>query len=498
MEILGYLATALTPMNLLFTAIGAALGLIVGALPGLTSPMVIVMLLPLTYTMDPLPALLMLMGIYTATKLGGAFPAIMIRTPGTPAAACTTLDGYPMAQRGEGGRALGFAIFSSLFGGVVAFLACLLLAPLVATIALRATSADIALIGLLGLIMVCMFSKGNIVKGLIGVCAGLLISFVGSDPISGTSRFTFGNHVLLSGIPFVAALVGMFAIATVLSDLKSIGNSKEKAIEEKMAIKKVELPSFREFISHWKAVAIGCFYGVVVGVVPGVGAEASPWLAYANAKKASKYPEKFGTGVPEGIIAPETSSNALTGGAMVPVLTLGIPADGSTAIMLGALMLQGLNPGVTLFRDHPALTYGMITGLLTTTLFMFFLAWKLIRLFVVMFKQDRSWIFPFVLVFGTIGAFASTNTTAPVIMAVLLGLLGYFMQKYDYPVVTLVLAIILGPIIETQARLALLFSRGSWSTFYDTPFRIVLLAIAMLAIGSEVYSSFRQKKNTKS
>lgn len=477
-------------MNLLVTLIGSFLGVLVGAIPGLSSPMVIVVLLPLTYTMEPLPALLLLIGIYSASKLGGAFPAVLLRTPGTPAAACTCLDGHAMAQKGKAGLAIGYSIFGSTVGGVFSFLACLFCAPAVASIALKAANADIALIGILGLIMVCIFSRGNIIKGLIGVAVGLLISAVGADPVNGTLRYTFGSFKLISGIPFVAALVGMFAIGTVLADIKVIGKRNEK----REGTVKVEMPKIREAVKYWKELLIGSIYGVLIGAIPGVGAEGSTWLAYANAQKISKHPEKFGTGIPEGIVAPEASNNAVTGGALIPMLTLGIPGDGSTAIMLGAIMLQGLSPGMLLFRDSPELTYGMIAGLLSSTVFMFLIGWKMVKPFVAMLDRDRSWIFPFVIVFGCIGAFADSNTTMPVLMAALLGLLAYFMQKYNFPIVTMVLAIILGPVIENNARLALLMSGGSATVFVGSWLRIALVLIVLFLIGSEVVRAVRQRK----
>lgn len=485
--VIGFMASVFTPWNLLISFIGSLLGVLVGAIPGLSAPMVIVVLLPITYKMEPLPALLLLIGIYNASKLGGSFPAVLLRTPGTPAAACTCLDGNAMAAKGEAGLAIGYSIFASSLGGLASFLACLFLSPLIAGIAIKAASADIALIGLLGLVMVCIFSRGNMIKGLIGVALGLLASSVGADPIGGALRFTFGSKSLISGIPFIAPLVGMFAIGTVLSDLHVIGTRPERQGEKV----EVQIPSIRQCMRYWKELLIGTVYGIVVGAIPGVGAEGSTWLAYATVKKNSKHPELFGTGIPEGIVAPEASNNAVTGGALIPLLTLGIPGDSSTAIMLGALMLQGLSPGVTLFRDSPELTYGMITGLLTSTIFMFLIGWKMIRPFIAMLDRDRSWIFPFVIIFASIGAFASSNTTLPVILAVGFGLMAYFMQKYDFPVVTLVLATILGPTIETNARLALLFSKGSYQIFYATWLRKAIIAVVLWLVISEMWSAVK-------
>lgn len=488
--ILNGFASAVQPINLLFTFLGTALGILVGAIPGLSSPMAIVVLLPITYAMDTLTALLMLIGVYVGTKLGGSFPAILLRTPGTPAAACTALDGYKMAERGEAGLALGYATMGSTFGSILGWLACTVFAPLIATVALKAGSADIALIGIVGLVMVSIFSRGAMLKGLIGVALGLLVSTVGVDPISGTPRFTFGNFDLMSGIPFISALVGMFAIGVVLSDIKIIG-TKSFLQTDKIDFK---LPKLVETLKRWQAVVIGAVYGVLVGAIPGVGAEGSTWLAYATMKKKSKNPEEYGTGIPEGILTPESSNNAVTGGALIPMLTLGIPGDGSTAIMLGALMLHGLNPGVTLFKESPTLVYGMIAGLLTSAVFMFIIAWKMIKPFVYMLQRDRSWIFPFVILFSTIGAFSSTNTTYPVVVAVVFGLLGYVMEKYKFPIVTVVLAVILGPIIEENLRLALVLSENGWWTFVSTWPRKILILILLYLVFSEIYNSYKNYK----
>lgn len=490
--VFSYLLSAFTPFNLFITFIGSLLGILVGAIPGLSSPMVIVVLLPITYTMEPLPALLLLIGIYNASKLGGAFPAVLLRTPGTPAAACTCIEGHAMAERGEAGEAIGYSIFASTAGGVASFLACLFLSPIIAAVAIKAASADIALIGVLGLVMVCIFSRGNMIKGLIGVALGLLISSVGADPVTGTVRYTFGNPKLISGIPFISPLVGMFAIGVVLSDIKVIGKKVVK--QEGKEKVKVKIPTIKEGLKYWREFLIGAAYGITVGAIPGVGAEGSTWMAYATAKKRSKHPEKFGTGIPEGIIAPEASNNAVTGGALIPMLTLGIPGDSSTAIMMGAITLQGLSPGVTLFRDSPQLSYGMIAGLLTSTIFMLLISWKMIRPFIAMLDRDRSWIFPFVVVFASIGAFASSNTTMPVLLAVGFGLLGYFMNMFNFPVVTLVLATILGPVIETNARLALLFSKGSYRIFYATWLRKALILIVLWLVVTEIRNALKENK----
>lgn len=476
-------SSVLIPFNLLLLFMGTALGVLVGALPGFSSPMAIVVLIPLTYPMEPLPALLIMMGVYVGTKLGGSFPAILLRTPGTPAGACTALDGYPMAQRGEAGRALGYATMGSTFGGLFGWILAVTCVPLLSKVAVKSSNADIALIGVMGLIMVSAFVRGSTLRGLTGVVLGLLLATVGLDPIDANPRFVFGYYDLLSGIPFAAALVGFFGIAVVMSDIRMIG-ARSDLVSNAV---NMALPKLVELKTYWQSILIGALYGTGFGAVPGVGAEGSPWIAYATMRNKSKHPEKFGTGIPEGILTPEAANNANNGGTMVPMLTLGIPGDGSTAVMLGAMILHGINPGVTLMKEDSVLVYGLLAGLLICTIFMFLIAWTAIKPFILVLQQDRSWLFPFILLLATLGAFSSMNTLFPVWVAISFGVLGYLMETCKFPVVTVVLGIILGPIIEQNTRVALALSDNDWSTFVSTPPRIFIMAIILGLLVWEIY-----------
>lgn len=478
----GFLSVA-APFNLFLLFVGTGLGILVGALPGLSSPMAIIVLLPLTYSLNTLSALLMMIGVYVGTKLGGSYSAILLRTPGTPAGACTALDGYPMAQKGEAGLALGYATMGSTFGGLFGWILAVTCVPLLSSLAVKSTNADIALIGIVGLILVSSFIRGSTLKGLIGVVLGLLIATIGLDPIDATSRFTFGSYNLMSGIPFAAALVGFFGIAVVLSDLKKIG-TESSMVTDKFSL---SLPTLKDIVKRWESILIGVLYGTGMGAVPGVGAEASPWMAYATMRNRSKHPEKFGTGVPEGVLTPEATNNANTGGTMIPMLTLGIPGDGSTAIMLGAMILHGLNPGVTLMKNNGDIVYGILAGLLLANIFMFLIGWKAIRYFVLVLQQDRSWLFPFILVLATLGAFSTMNTYFPVFIAIVFGVVGYIFESTGFPVVTVVLGIILGPIIEQNIRLALALSDNDWTVFVSAWHRILILIVVIGLILYEIY-----------
>jgi len=492
--LIGGFVTVLEPMNLLLVFCGTAMGILVGALPGISSPMAIIVLLPLTYSMESMPALLTMIGVYVGTKLGGSFSAILLRTPGTPASACTALDGYPMAQQGKAGLALGYATMGSTFGGIFGWILAVTFVPLLSTVAVKSSNADIALIGILGLVMVSAFVRGTMLRGLIGVFLGLLVATVGLDPIDSTERFTFGHYQLMSGIPFAAALVGIFGIGVVLSDIKMIG------VKSRMVTKEVNLalPKIRDLIKRWQCIVIGGAYGTGIGAIPGVGAEGSPWMAYATVRNKSKNPELFGTGVPEGILTPEATNNANTGGTMIPMLTLGIPGDGSTAIMLGAMILHGLEPGVTLMKTSGDLVHGILAGLLISTIFMFLIAWSAIRYFVYVLQQDRSWLFPFILVLATLGAFSSMNTMFPVFIAIAFGVLGYILESRKFPVVTIVLGIILGPIIEQNFRLALALSDNDWTTFLATWPRQLIVATIVGLLALEIYKSFKEPASKRS
>ncbi len=492
--VLTALSDIAAPGPLFVILCGTALGLLVGALPGLSSPMAIIVLLPITYKMETLAAFQLMVGIYVGTKLGGSYASILLRTPGTPAAACTALDGFPMAEKGRPGEAIGYSLMASTAGGLVGWLAAVSFVPFIASVALHSEPADIALIGIAGLVLVSAFVRGSMVRGLIGVLLGLLIASVGFDVQDGVERYSFSNPMLSSGISFAAVLVGFFGLTVVLADLDMVGRSSE-LVSTKLNTK---LPRFVDFLKRWKAWSIGTAYGVIVGAIPGVGADGSTWLSYATVRNQSKDPppEAFGTGVPEGILAPESSNNATTGGTMIPMLTLGIPGDASTAIMLGAMVLHGLSPGVTLMQDNASLVYGILAAILVANILMFLIGWSASRAFIMVLRRDRALLFPFIIVFASIGAFAADNDVFPVYVAIACGVAGYFLEKRGFSVVTIVLGAVLGPIIEYNVRLGLAYSAGEWSVFTDTWPRKVLVAVIALLIVNEIVRALRRRGET--
>jgi putative tricarboxylic transport membrane protein len=483
------------PWPLLLIFAGTALGLMVGALPGLSSPMAIIVLLPITYQMETLGAFQLMVGIYVGTKLGGSYSSILLRTPGTPAAACTALDGFPMAEKGRAGEAIGYAVMASTAGGLIGWLAAVSFVPFIAAVALHSEPADIALIGISGLILVSAFVRGSMVRGLIGVMLGLLIASVGYDVQDGIERYTFSNPMLASGISFAAVLVGFFGLTVVLSDLDMVGRRSE-LVSTKL---NTELPSIADFFRRWKAWTIGTVYGVVIGAIPGVGADGSTWLSYATVKNQSKDPppEEFGKGVPEGILAPESSNNATTGGTMIPMLTLGIPGDASTAIMLGAMVLHGLQPGVTLMQTSAPLVYGILAAIFVANIMMFFIGWNASRAFIAILRRDRSLLFPFIIVFASIGAFAADNDVFAIYIAIVCGIAGYFLEKRGFSVVTIVLGAVLGPIIEYNVRLGLAYSNGDWMVFTATWPRTLICAVIVFLILNEIYRAVGRRSASR-
>lgn len=476
------------PLITLFT--GTALGMLVGALPGLSSPMALIVLIPITYNMDTIPAFQLMIGIYLGTKLGGSYSAILLRTPGTPAAACTVLDGFPMAEQGKPGEAIGYAIAASTIGGIIGWVAAVCFVPTIAAIALHSEPADIALIAIAGLCMVSALIRGSLVRGFLSVLLGLMMASVGFDVQDGVARYTFSSDLVASGIPYAAVVVGFFGVAVILSDLDRVDKKSQLIVARVVA----KLPQIGELLTRWKAWTIGIVYGILFGAVPGVGADGSTFLAYATVRDRSKSKARFGTGIPEGIITPESCNNASTGGAIIPMLTLGIPGDGSTTVMLSAMILHGLEPGVLLMRTNGDLVFAILAAMGAATIMMLFIGWAASGAFISILRRDRSLLFPFVMVFASIGAFAGDNDSNAIYIALVCGIAGYLLERAGFSIVALVLGFILGPIIEYNLRLGLAYSSGDWIVFVDTWPRIIIVSLIASLILNEVRTSMRRGK----
>lgn len=472
------LALVFQPLVLLVIAAGVTLGILFGALPGLTATMGIVILIPLTYGLPPLIGIGALLGVYCGAISGGAISATLLKIPGTPSSVATTFDAFPMARRGEAGRALGIGIFSSFLGGIFSALVLSILAPPIARAALRFGAAEYASLALFGLMIIASISSGSLLKGIIAGAFGVFVSTIGTDPMTGTARLTFRQPALLAGISLLPALIGLFAVSQVFDDMQALLTPEGK---EEM-IQKVKDARFRirEVLSRWKLVLVSALIGTGVGALPGAGGSIASFVAYDTAKRMSSEPEKFGTGHIEGIIASETSNNAVTGGSMVPMVTLGVPGDSATAVLMGGLLIQGLRPGPLLFRDQPSIAYGIFIALFVANVFMGLIQYYGIRIYARLLTVKKEVLTPLVLVFCMVGAYGVSGRVFDLFLVLAFGVIGYFFIKYRFGVAPVVLGIILGPLLESNFRRALHQFRGDWTVFFQRPISLAFLLAALV------------------
>ena len=470
--------------------VGSALGICIGALPGLNASMGIALLLPLTYGMTALPAIAMLLSIYCGAIYGGSITAILLSTPGTTAAACTVFDGYALAQRGEPGRALSMAATASFIGGIFSIVVLLFLAPPLASVALMFSPADYFALMFFGLSIISSLSEKHIIKGLISAVMGLLLATVGIDVISGTPRFTFDVPELLNGVSFIPALIGLFAISQLFITI-------EKQLLEGTGVKRlmsVVTIRLRDVVAVAGTLLRSSIIGTMVGILPGAGATMASFISYNEARRWSKHPEAYGQGSLEGIAAPESANNAATGGAMVPLLTLGIPGSETTAVLVGAFMIQGIRPGPLLFRDNADLVYGLFAALILANIAFYLLGMLGARVFSQVSRIPERVLIPMILSLATIGSYAENNSLVDVFFMFSFGVLGYFMRKFKFPVAPMVLALVLGPMAESNLGRALVISGGDWSIFVTRP---ISLTFIVLGFGSLLWPIVREWRANK-
>ncbi|WML56646.1 tripartite tricarboxylate transporter permease [Neobacillus sp. PS2-9] len=485
----GFLSIFSQPSILLISILGVVVGIIVGALPGLTATMGVALLLPMTFGMDPAPALLLLSGVYFGGIYGGSITAILLRTPGTPAAAATAIDGYALTQKGKAGKALTVATVSSFTGGTISVFILMFLAPILANFALKFSAPESFALALFGISIIASISGVSLVKGLISGTAGLLIATVGLDPIQGFPRFTGGIPDIMSGIPFIPIMIGLFAAAEAFKSLEEM-NIKEnvKAKIENFGISRQDIKKILPTIL--RSTGMGTF----IGIIPGAGADIASFVSYNEAKRFSKTKDEFGKGSLEGVAACESGANACTGGALVPLLTLGIPGDSVTAVMLGALMVQGLQPGPLLFKDSADLVYTLFSGMILCYIIMLIIGLFAARYFARVTEIPKAILTPVILMLCVVGSYAINNSLFDVIIMLVAGVLGYYMQKFDFPASPIVLAIILGPMAESQFRRALTLSNGSYDIFYTRPITLVLLLLSIFTLFTPILKKLWETK----
>lgn len=487
------LGNAVAPAAILATFIGTAMGITFGALPGLTATMGIALLIPMTFDLAPVVAFGAMLGIYVGGVYGGAITAILVSTPGTAMAAATLMEGPQMTAKGESGKALSMTTIASTIGGLFSALALMLVAPQLAKIALSFGPPEYFALAVFGLSVVSGISSGSMLKGCLSALLGLLLATIGLDPVSGDIRNTFGIPALLTGISFVPALIGFFAVSQVIIRLEEILEGKDlNQMKGAVASAIISAKDVRDNkVNLFRSSAIGTF----VGIIPACGAGIASFIAYNKAKQASKTPEKFGTGHLEGLAATESANNAVTGGALVPLLTLGIPGDVVTAIMLGGLMVQGLTPGPLLFTDYPDVVYGIFFSLIIANIFMLILGMGAVKLFAKLIQIPQGILMPIVVALCVVGSYSINNSEFDVIIMATFGLLGYLMEKTGFPLPPLLLALILSPLVESNFRRAMLMSNNDATIFLTRPISCIILLLAIGMVIQNILNERKRKRN---
>ena len=472
-------AVALQPANLLWCLVGVALGTVVGIMPGLGPPATVAMLLPLTMLMNPASAMIMLAGIYYGAKYGGSTTAILLNVPGESASVVTCLDGYQMARNGRAGPALGIAAIASFIAGTVGVVGLMLVAPPLARMALAFSSPEYFGLMALGLAMVVLLAGRSMVKALLAMLVGLWLAGIGTDLFTQTSRFTFGQLELLSGIDFVVVAIGVFAVGEVLA------NMERRDARQSLPVPKGWrnlLPTRQDLRDSRFAFANGSVLGFLIGVLPGAGSTIASFISYGVEKAVSRRPEQFGKGVAEGVAAPEAANNSETGGALVPMLTLGIPGSSTTAILLAALVLWGFNPGPLFIPENPALFWGLVASMYVGNVMLLVLNLPLVPLFAQVLRAPVYMLFPVILGISLVGVYSASGSLFDVWLLAGFGLGGYLMRKLDYPSAPLVLGFVLGAPLERALRQSLMMSDGSLSILVTRPVPALMLSLAVLIL----------------
>jgi putative tricarboxylic transport membrane protein len=468
---------ALTPMNLLYCLIGAVIGTLIGVLPGIGPVATVAMLLPITFYLPPVSALIMLAGIYYGAQYGGSTTAILVNLPGESSSVVTCLDGYQMARQGRAGAALAVAALGSVFAGTVATLLLAMFAPPMAEVALLFGPAEYFSLMVLGLVAAVVLAQGSLIKAIAMIFLGLLLGSVGTDVNTGAQRLTFGIPELSDGIGFVPLAMGLFAVAEIIKNLENPEN--RAVITEKIT---GLWPSRDDFRRAWPAVLRGTGLGSVLGILPGGGALLASFAAYTLEKRIAKDPSRFGKGAVEGVAAPESANNAGAQTSFIPLLTLGIPSNAVMALMAGAMTIHGIQPGPQVMTSRPDMFWGMISSMFIGNVMLVIINLPLIRIWVTLLKVPYRLLYPAILVFCCIGVFSLNNSMFEVLILVGFGFLGYTFLKFGCEPAPLLLAFILGPLMEENLRRAMLLSRGDPVVFVQRPISATLLAVALLLL----------------
>jgi putative tricarboxylic transport membrane protein len=480
------------PQNYLAIFLGVGIGIFIGAIPGFTGAMGVALALPFTFYIHPITAILFLVGIYKGAIYGGSITAILIKTPGTPAAACTVLDGYPMAKKGQAGKALGMALYASVVADFVSNLSLILLAAPIASFALRFGPPEFFALITFSLTIIAGVSGKSLIKGIIAGGLGLIAATIGLDSVYGSTRFAFESVNLMGGLNFIPVLIGLFAIPEILNEFGKRQGVRPKVFD--LGQQRLRLSEFKRSL---KTIIRGSIIGVIIGAIPGIGGAPAAFLSYNEAKRGSKHPDTFGQGEIEGVAAAESGNNGVCGATLIPLLTLGVPGDVITAILLGAFMIHDLKPGPILFQKNIDVIYGIFVGIMLSSIAMLIIGKFSIRLFSRIGKVPVSFLFPAVLVLCVYGTYAVDNKMFDILVMLVMGLIGYFMLLFEIPPAPFLIAFILGPMFEDNMRRSLLLSKGDPVIFFRTAICWVFLGLTVLSIWLIVQRNLRGRKETR-
>src|SRR6056297_22843 len=471
---------------------GVFVGTVFGALPGLTATMTIAVFLPFTFGMDMIISFAFLLGLYEGAVYGGSIAAIIVNIPGTPSAIATGLDGYVMCRRGEAGKAIGMATIASGIGGMISIFILALFAPLIASFALDFSAQEFVGIALLGLSIIAVISPGNLVKGLISGVLGLMIGVVGIDTISGFPRFLFGRPELNVGVNIIPVMIGVYGVTEMFIQIMEIESTKRVAQKIKNVI-----PSFKEIIELWPTYIRCSILGVFVGAIPAAGGSIAALVAYGQEKRFSSKGSEMGSGCLRGIAAPESANNASTGGALIPMLTLGIPGDPMTAVLMGALIINGLRPGPMLFQEQMPFVSSIFISLAIGVILMVIIGLVGAKYFARLISLKREYLIPIIMLLCLVGSFGMRDSTFDIFILIAAGIIGFVLRRTGFTPAPLVLGMILGPIFEKNLRRAMILSRGDWTTFVTRPISLILLIITAFVLFGPYISEYYKANFSK-
>ncbi len=492
----GIRSVLLSPMCILFIFIGVFIGIVFGSVPGLSAVMAVCLFLPLTYGLTPINGISLLCALYIGAISGGLISAILLKIPGTPSSIVTVFDGGPMADRGEAGKAIGTAILVSFIGGIISVIALIFLSPVLASFALKFTSFEYAMCVFFAMTVIAVLTGKQPILGLISAFFGIFLSCVGTAPITSTVRFAPTSSDLMGGFDTIPVMIGFFAISEILEYGFNFSKEQKKPVIKTAKIRGYGI-TLKEFVHNIRLIIQSSIIGIVIGILPGIGGNTGAMMSYSAAQITSKKPEEFGHGSIEGLIASETANNATTGGAMVPMLTLGIPGSGTAALLMSGLIIHGIQPGPMIFKTNGTLMYGIFTTFALANIFMVIMERLLLPLFVKMLSVPKNILLPIVVVMCVLGCYSANHIVFDVICMFFFGLTGFFLRKWKVPVAPAVIGFVLAPTFERYIRTGIINERGSLSRLFTSPICLVFLILSVIFIAIPIVRGVRSRKAQK-